>query len=70
METKYASAKRLPIDQILMSKDSLDRVPFIYEIFCSLSYIFCILNEHRQIVFVNDVMMKNLGIDQIDLVVG
>ena len=70
MESKYASSQRLPIEEIMMSKDSLDRSPYIYEIFCSLSYIFCILNEHRQIVFVNDVMMKNLGIEKIDEVLG
>ncbi len=70
MESKYASAKRLPMDEILMSKDSLDRSPYIFEIFCSLSYIFCILNEYRQIVFVNDIMMKSLGIDKVDEVLG
>ena len=70
METKYASAERDSIGKILSSKASLDRVPFINEIFCSLSYIFCILNEHRQVVFANDVMMKNLGVDRVDQVLG
>jgi hypothetical protein len=48
----------------------LDRYPYIYEIFCSLSYIFCILNGRRQVVFANDVMMKSLGIDHVDQVLG
>ena len=58
------------MDKILLSKSALDRYPFIGEIFCSLSYIFCILNENRQIVFANDVMMKSLGVDHVDLVLG
>jgi hypothetical protein len=70
METKYAPAERDSKDKILLSKYSLDRYPYIYEIFCSLSYIFCILNDKRQVVFANDVMMKNLGVDNVEMVLG
>ncbi len=70
METKYASAARSPKDKILLNKSSLDHYPFINEIFCSLSYIFCILNENRQIVFANDVLMKSLGVGRIEEVLG
>ncbi len=70
MGTKYAPAKRATVDEILLSKEILDRYPYINDIFCSLSYVFCILNEYRQIIFVNDVMMNNLGIDDVDQVIG
>ena len=70
MDTKYAPADRESIDKILLSKRMLDRYPYIYEIFCSLSYIFCILNEKRQVVFANDVLMRSLGIDNVDQVLG
>lgn len=52
------------------SLEALDRFPLIHEIFCSLSYIFCILNEERQVVYANDVMISSLGIERIEEVVG
>lgn len=55
---------------VLLSKSKLDSLPFINEIFCSLSYIFCIFNEERQIVFVNDVLMKSLGVNSVEKVLG
>lgn len=70
METKFAPAARESITSVLKSKSSLERIPFLSEVFCSLSYIFCILNESRQVVFANDVMMKNLGIVRLDQVLG
>ena len=70
MNTKYAPAERAPISDVLISKSKLEQLPFINEIFCSLSYIFCIFNEQRQIVFVNDVMLKSLGVDNVNKVLG
>jgi hypothetical protein len=70
METKYAPAERRSIAEVLSSKSKLDRFPFLSEIVCSLSYIFCIFNDQRQIVFVNDVMMNSLGVDNVDQVLG
>jgi K+-sensing histidine kinase KdpD len=70
MGTKFAPAARATVEEVLLSKSKLDRFPFINEIFCSLSYIFCIFNEQRQIVFVNDVLMKSLGVDNVDQVLG
>ena len=54
----------------MLSKSKLDHLPFINEIFCSLSYIFCIFNDQRQIVFVNDMLMKSLGVDSVEQVLG
>ena len=70
METKFAPADRESLTELLKSKSSLERIPFLNEVFCSLSYIFCILNEKRQVVFANDIMMKNLGVVHLDQVLG
>jgi len=70
MNTKYAPAERAPFSDVVISKSRLEQLPFINEIFCSLSYIFCIFNEQRQIVFVNDVLLKSLGVDNVDKVLG
>lgn len=70
MKTRFAPAEREPISKVKLSNSMLERIPFIEEIFCSLSYIFCILNEKRQVVFANDVMMKSLGLIHLDQVLG
>ncbi|MCK9413135.1 MAG: ATP-binding protein [Prolixibacteraceae bacterium] len=70
MDTKFAPASRASIADIFISKSKLDLLPFINEIVCSLSYIFCIFNDQRQIVFVNDVLLKSLGIDDVDKILG
>lgn len=70
METKYASPERSTFDQVLYSNLSLDKITYLNDIFCSLSYIFCILNEHRQIVYSNDILMKTLEIEDIEQVLG
>ena len=70
MDTKFAPGERATMAEILLSKSKLDHLPFINEIFCSLSYIFCIFNDQRQIVFVNDMLMKSLGVDSVEQVLG
>ena len=70
MKTKFAPAERASMADVQLSKSKLDVMPFMNEIFCSLSYIFCIFNEQRQIVFVNDVLMKSLGVDSVEKVLG
>jgi len=70
METKYASAIRSSFESILNSNKNLDNIPFLNDIFCALSFIFCILDENRQIVFTNDVLMKTLEIDNVNQVLG
>ncbi len=70
MDTKFAPGERATMAEILLSKSKLDHFPFINEIFCSLSYIFCIFNDQRQIVFVNDMLLKSLGVDNVEQVLG
>ena len=70
METKFASANRSSYASLLKSNHSLDNIQYLNAIFCSLSYIFCILDENRQIVFTNDILMKTLEIDNVNQVLG
>jgi len=70
METKYASSNRSSIYDIIQSNHSLDKIAYLNDIFCSLSFIFCILNENRQIVYTNDVLMKTLEVDDLEQVLG
>jgi len=70
MKTKYASPERSSNETILQSNSSLENISYLNEVFCSLSYIFCILNENRQIVYTNDVLLKKLGIESANEVLG
>ena len=70
METKFAPAERSTYFEVLQSNLALDKITYLNDIFCSLSFIFCILNENRQIVYTNDVLMKTLGVEDIEQVLG
>jgi len=70
METKFASPNRSSYDSILKSNLSLDKITYLNDIFCSLSYIFCILDENRQIVYTNDVLLKTLEFENIKQILG
>ncbi len=70
MDTKFAPSERSSDESIITSNLSLEKIPYLNDIFCSLSYIFCILNENRQIVFTNDVLLKTLSIDNISQILG
>ena len=70
METKFAPAERSSYEMIMRSNLSLDKITYLNDIFCSLSFIFCILNEHRQIVYTNDILMKTLNVVNVKQVLG
>ncbi len=70
METKFASPERSSQDNILKNYSDLNNITYLHEIFCSLSYIFCILDENRQIVFTNDALLQKLGIDSTQQILG
>src|ERR1035437_3880990 len=70
METKYTSPDRSSCDELIKSNQSLVKIPYLNDIFCSLSYIFCILNDNRQIVFANDILMKTLEVENVNQILG
>lgn len=46
METKYAPADRSSHESLLISNLSLDKITYLNDIFCSLSFILCLLFIH------------------------
>jgi len=70
METKFASPNRSSNYTLQQSHLSLNKIKYLNDVFSSLSYIFCILDPNRQIVFTNDVPQKKLGIESIQQVLG
>ena len=70
METKFAPADRNSFYDVLQSNISLDKITYLNDIFCSLSFIFCILNENRQIVYTNDVLLKTLEVEDVEQILG
>jgi K+-sensing histidine kinase KdpD len=70
METKHAPATRSPYETLLKSNLSLETITYLNDILCSLSFVFCILDENRQIVFSNDVLMKTLEVENIGQILG
>lgn len=70
MDSKYASPERSSNEEIKNSNLGLEKIEYLNDIFCSLSYIFCILNENRQIVFSNDILLKKLGISSHEVILG
>jgi K+-sensing histidine kinase KdpD len=61
METKYAPAERLSINDIEKQLQEILSASYVTELLQALPYIATILNENRQIIFANDSVMKLLG---------
>lgn len=70
MDTKFASPERSSLEEVHNSNSSIEKIEYLNDIFCSLSYIFCILNENRQIVFSNDILLKKLGVKKTEEILG
>jgi len=70
MESKFASPNRSSNYTLQQSHLSLNKISYLNNIFCSLSYIFCILDPNRQIVFSNDILLKRLGLESTQQVLG
>lgn len=70
MDTKFASPNRSSQYTLQQNHLSLNKITYLNDVFCSLSYIFCILDQNRQIVFSNDILLKKLGIESAHQVLG
>ena len=63
MDTKEKLQNRESLEVILESRASIERIEYVREILSALSSIICIINETNQVVFTNDVMLHDFGID-------
>lgn len=70
MDTKFASPTRSSQYTLQQNHLNLNKITYLNDVFCSLSYIFCILDQNRQIVFSNDILLKKLGIESAHQVLG
>jgi signal transduction histidine kinase len=70
MSTKYASEERLEESQIDNQFTEISNVNFINSLFDSLPYIAAVLNEQRQVIFSNKVLLEQLGVNSISDVLG
>lgn len=70
MQSKHAPPNRSTFESILNSNLGLEKITYLNDIFSSLSFIFCILDENRQIVYSNDILLKTLKVEQIEQILG
>ncbi|MGQ8335198.1 sensor histidine kinase [Sunxiuqinia sp. A32] len=55
--------QREPLDAVINSKATIERIEYIKEILSSLSSIICIINKSNQLVFTNDILRDKFGLD-------
>lgn len=70
MKTKFAPAGRDSFEKVLESNIDLSGILYMKDILKSFSLIVYVLNEKRQIVFANDVLLTNLGLENEDFLLG
>lgn len=70
LTTDYAPALRKSQEAIIKEYDELQKINFIQEIFNSLPYLAMILNQERQIVFLNESMLNELGLKDVFVALG
>lgn len=70
MDSYKDGLDRDPMEQVLKSHASLKSITYMKDILSSLSLVVYILNDKRQVVFVNELMLQNLGIQTDELLIG
>lgn len=58
--TKYAKAERLDIEKVLEQNSTFQNADLIDEVFSKIPLMFQILNQERQIVYINELLKENL----------
>lgn len=61
-DTYFASAARMPREQLQQDIEFITRHPVIKGLMTTASGLFAVLNEHRQVLAMNDAFLKLLGI--------
>ncbi|MCF8303611.1 MAG: HAMP domain-containing histidine kinase [Bacteroidales bacterium] len=70
METKFAPPERDTQKVVKNEFNQLKKDVYIHEILNSLPYIAAVLNDKRQIIYSNEILLKELGIKTIECVIG
>ncbi len=69
-KTHYASAPRAPMKIVMEQHNSLKKAEFLEEVFTKIPVMFFIINQHRQIIYMNDLIKKELQRLKIDMGLG
>jgi len=69
-ETLFAPPERLNDNEIKKQNEIVKSFEFVNELTNSMMQIVAIINKNRQIVFCNDTLLKVLGIDSLDKILG
>jgi len=69
-KTLFAPPERLNNDEVKKQNEFVKSFDYINEVTNSLMQIIAIINEQRQIIFCNDTLLKTLGIDKLDKILG
>lgn len=70
MNTKFAPADRKSANEIEDSYKIIEEEKYFKELFNSISAIAVVLNEDRQIIYVNKDFLEMYGIDSIEIILG
>jgi len=69
-KTHFASAPRASLKIVMEQHNSLKKAEFLEEVFTKIPVMFFIINQHRQIIYMNDLINKELQRLNIDLGLG
>ncbi len=61
MDSLFASSKKASKEKLWIDKNAIESIAQFKELLNALPYVAAILNEQRQIVFSNDVLLQTLG---------
>jgi hypothetical protein len=70
MNTHYAPAERLSDDELQKEMEFVGKNAVIDGLLHSVSGLLAVLNSHRQILVINDLLMKMLNLDNAEMVFG
>lgn len=63
MDENRKLSEREPLEAIIKSRISLEKIEYMKDLLSSMSYIICILNQKNQIVFFNEYIVEKYGLD-------
>jgi signal transduction histidine kinase len=70
MQSKFASAERSDLNSLKAENKEVQQIQILNELLDALPYVAAILNEHRQILYSNEVLLKHLGNLSFDQILG
>lgn len=70
VHTHFAPSKRLSREEIYRQSKKISESDFLDNVLTNIPFVFLIINDERQIIYSNKVLMKNLGYENLESVLG